>query len=215
MDRLKKNIPAILTLGALLATTSVAALAQSGDGSDPRPDADSPQATSIEQEASDAMAVLRRPRVATDSLPTEIVERLDVHADYGMNPELSRRSIVDASNSLYVVPGSGYVCVALTVGEGVNGTCAQTADLVAGRSGAATVTLPGGPVGIYGLVPDEVDSVVVATGESSTTTIEAVNNAYFIAVPEGTVLRSVSYAGPSGTVAFPIYDPALAMHSGG
>lgn len=216
MDALEKNFPAVIAIGVLLATTSVAALAQSGDGSDHRrPGAGWPQAMSIEQEAEAAMAVLRRPRVATDSLPADVAERLDAHADYGMNPELSRRSITGVSNSLFVVPGTGYVCVALTVGEGANGTCAQTSDLVAGQTAAVTVTLPGGPVGIYGLVPDGVDSVVVETGESSTTTIETANNAYFTAAPEDTVLRSVSYVGPSGTVEFPIYDPEVVTNSGG
>jgi hypothetical protein len=169
------------------------------------------QVTAVERQAADAMSVLRTRRTADDAMAPDAAERLGERASFGMNPTLSRRAIANIAHSVYIVPANDYVCGALTVGDGAAMSCTTTADLAAGRSHAATATLEGGAIGIYGLVSDGVESVTVATGDADTSTASTENNAYFAAVPKGTVLRNISYTGASGQVEFPIYDPALAF----
>ena len=80
-----------------------------------------------------------------------------------------------------------------------------------GDVGATVVTLEGGAIGIYGIVPDGVDEVTVETGMSGSEVVEVTDNAYFAALPEGTPLGTLSYTGPSGVVEFPLHDPAVAF----
>jgi hypothetical protein len=194
------------TLG-LLALASVGAIA---DGDESNPPGDEPaQIVAIEPEAKDALEVLDEHRAAGDALPDDLADRMDERADFGMNPDLSRVSIGNATNSVFVIPARDHVCASLTVGEGANTICPSTDDLADGKVGPATVVLATGGIAIYGLVPDGVGSVSVQTGTSDSTEIETKDNAYYTVVPAGTRLRNVSYVGPSGPVDFRIYDPAL------
>jgi hypothetical protein len=211
---LKRNAPIAIAVCMLLAATSVAAVAQNGEESEPPGDGVA-QIAAIEPPAEEAMAVLEEPRTGSDALPTGVAEGLDEEADFGMNPDLSRRSIGNATSSLYVIPADDHVCPALTVGDGMVLSCPETEDIAAGEAGPGTVTLPGGAIGIYGLVPDGVESVTLHTGEADAEVVGVTDNGYYVAVPEGTVLRSVSFSGPSGPVEFPIYDPALAFEEEG
>jgi hypothetical protein len=165
----------------------------------------------IQQDAKEAMSVLKQPRSPSDSMPAATAERFRERGAFGMNPALSRRTTGDTTHSVFVVPARDHVCLSLTVGQGANMTCAETSDVTAGKVGAATVTLEGGAIGIYGMVPDGVRSVALATGKTDMTTIATVDNTYFTAVPEATPLRTISFVGPSGAVEYPIYDPALAF----
>jgi hypothetical protein len=194
---------------ALVVAVSAAALA-TGDDSNPPSDG-SAQVTAIEPEAKEAMVVLDQPRTSGDALPAALAARMDEHSDWGMNPGLSRLAIGNTTNSLYVIPANGHVCASLTVGEGANLTCPPTGDIAAGNAAPATVTLETGGIGIYGIVPDGIDSVSVQTGTSETTRIASESNAYYTVVPPGTFLRTVRYTGPSGPVEFPIHDPARAF----
>lgn len=205
MAMTRKYLPIVTAILAVLGISAVAATA-GGDSSNP-PGNGVPQVEAIEAEAEQAMTVLRAPRDAVDALPADVSERMDAHADFGMNPALSRLAIGNATNSLYVIPASGHVCASLTVGEGANVACPTTPDIADGKVGPATVTLVTGGIGIYGLVPDGVDSVSVQTDGSEPEEVATEDNAYFAVVPAGTPLESVSYTGPSGAVEFPIYDP--------
>jgi hypothetical protein len=204
---LKRNIQLVAAIGAVVAVTAVAAVAQDGDGTAVAPGDDVAQVTTIEPAAKNAAAVLARSRASGDAIPTEVVDQMNDHPRFGMNPGLSRRAIGSLSNSLYVVPANGVVCALLTLGQGANMNCPETSDLATGQSAPATVGLPGGAIGVYGIVPDGVDAVTVATDRSGSGTVKVVNNAFFTVFAAGTALKTVSYSGPSGAVEYPIYDP--------
>lgn len=208
MTRSDKKIISIAIALLALAIVAVSAVAQEAEETPPSWQAP-PQVSSVEPAAADTMEVLDEPRAAGDQMPADIAEPLDEKATFGMNPDLSRRAIANVSHSVYVVPANDYVCATLTVGEGANLSCAETEDIAAGRSGPSTVSLDGGSIAIYGVVPDGVESVSLQTGESDSAAVEVTDNAYYTVVPAGTTLRNVSYTGPSGQVEFPIYDPSL------
>jgi hypothetical protein len=207
MRSVKRNIPIIAAVFASVAAMSVAAVAQSGDA--PSPGEGVPQVTTVEADAQRAMDVLDTARTSSDAMPADVAESLDDHAKFGMNPDLSRESINTIANDVYVIPADDHICSSLTVGDGANLSCAETSDVAAGQVGASTVTLEGGGIAIYGIVPDGVESVTVKTGTSTSTSVATDENAYFTVVPKGTPLRTVGYTGPSGVVEFPIYDPAV------
>jgi hypothetical protein len=141
-------------------------------------------------------------------MPSGVAESLDESARFGMNPDLSREAIDTIANDHYVVPADDHICASLTIGSGANVGCRPTDEVADGEVGASVVTLVGGSIGIYGIVPDGVDEVTVHTGTSASAAVEVEDNAYFTALPQGTVLRKLSYTGPSGVVEFPLYDPA-------
>lgn len=206
MAMLRRYLP-FAAVAVVLLALSVGAIADT-DESNP-PGAGVPQITEIEPEAREAMAVFDRPRGEGDALNANLATRMDAHADFGMNPSLSRLSIGNLSHSVYVVPADDHVCAVLTLGEGANLSCPTTEAIAAGQAAAATVVVETGDIAIYGLVPNGVDSVAVRTGTSESKDIEAANNSYYTVVPAGTPLRTVRYTGPSGPVEFPIYDPSL------
>jgi hypothetical protein len=206
MAMLRRHLP-FAAVAAVLLVASVAAVADT-DENNPR-GAGVPQITEIEPEARAAMAVLDEPRGEGDALSAYLDERIDAHADFGMNPALSRLSIGNLSSSVYVIPADDHVCAVLTVGDGANLSCPSTEAIATGQAAAATVVLENGDIAVYGLVPDGVDSVAVGTGTSGSTEVEASSNAYYTVVQAGTPLRTVAYSGPSGAVEFPIYDPSL------
>lgn len=162
----------------------------------------------IEPDAAEALAILDTPRTAADALPTEIAERLADHSKFGMNPDLSRLALGQAANSLYVIPASGHVCAALTVGDGIGMSCPTTDAIANGQAGPVVGTInDGDALAILGLVPDGVETVTVRTGESSTV-VEAANNTYYAVVDDAASLQSVSYDGPSGEITWPIHSPS-------
>lgn len=211
MTKLTRNLQLVIVAVALLATMAVAAVADEDDGGGGTPGANTSQVTTIDPEATEAMEVLDEPRINSDALPADLAEQIDEHADFGMNPDLSRRAIGSASISVYALPAEDRVCVAITVGDGANLSCPSTDQIAAGQVGPGTVGLATGDIAVYGLVPDGVDSISVHTGTDDSTPVTVQDNAYYEVVEAGTPLRSVTYAGPSGPVEFPIYDPAKAF----
>jgi hypothetical protein len=205
MTMLKRYLP-LAAIAAFLSIVAVGAIA-SGYGDDP-PGSDVEQIAAIESEASEAMAVLATARDGGDALPAELAEGLDERARFGMNPDLSRRSIANMTNSLYAVPASGHVCAVLTLGDGANGICPSTAEIAAGEAPPATVVLDTGDIGIYGLVPDGVESVSVEIDGAEPEEAQVEGNGYYAVVDAETAIETVSYDGPGGPVEFPIYDPA-------
>jgi hypothetical protein len=203
-----KRYVAVLVLGIAGLSLALAAAIAQGDGTTPA--AGYPQVTTIEEEAQDAVAVLDEPQTTTDEMPTEIAEGLDDEAPFGMNPDLSRRPIGSISNSVFIVPADGHICLAVTNGDaGAALSCPDTEDVANGEAGAATMTLEGNAIGVYGLVPDGVDTVTVTIEGDAPEVIEVEDNAYFAGFPEGTLIETIGYSGPSGEVEFPIYDPTV------
>lgn len=129
-------------------------------------------------------------------------------ANFGLNPELSRLAIGQATNSVYLIPAHDHICVALTAGEGVGMTCPTTEQVATGQAGPVVGTVGGGAIAIFGVVPDGVDAITLETGVANSDVLEVANNAYYAVVEAGTVLRSVGYEGPSGGVEWPIHSPA-------
>lgn len=204
MAMLKRNLTIALIAAALVAVTAVAAVAQGGDE---RPGDGYAQATAIEQAASNAASILETTRTSGDEIDSELADKIDEVAGFGVDTDLSRRAIASISNSVYLLPGTGYVCAALTVAEGATLTCAETPDLAAGEVGPGTVSLPGGAIAVWGIVPDGVDSVEVDAGVDSTE-VDTEGNAYLAVVPDGAEVATATYTGPSGEMEYDIYDPS-------
>lgn len=202
-----RNTRLLVAVCAALTMMAAAAVAEVTDSPE-LPGEGMTEITAVEPAAKNAVSVLARSREQGDSLPSDLAQRMNEHGRFGINPGLARRAIAGLSNSVYVLPGRGYVCHALTVGDGMNMGCSETADLAAGQAGAATVLLPGGAIAIYGIVPDGVDSVTVETDQQGSGATKVVSNAYLRVVPGGTKLSSISYRGPGGEVRYPIYDPS-------
>jgi hypothetical protein len=208
MSMIKKALPAAVTVVGLLTIASVGVANR--DESVPQ-GMDAQRVERVEPEAADTMSVLRTTRDAVDAMPDDLARRASKLGGFGMNPYLSRLAIANTVNSLYVVPARDHICASLTVGQGANYSCRSTDDLAAGKVGAATVLVEGGGIGIYGMVPDGVDSVYVQTGRPQRVEVQVEDNAYFTVLPAGTPIQAMGYVGPSGPVEFDIYDPALAF----
>jgi hypothetical protein len=205
MASIKRYLP-FAAIAAVLLVASVGAVADPDESNPPGDGV--PQVTEIEPEAREAMDVLDESRGAEDALPAQVAAPMDAQADFGMNPDLSRLSVGNATSSVYVVPADDHVCVTLTVGEGANLVCPPTADIASGRAAPATVVLTTGDIAVYGAIPDGVESVEVHTGTSTSTRVAAEGNVYYTVAPAGTRLRKVTYDGPEGVVEFPIFDPS-------
>jgi hypothetical protein len=212
MNNGKARIVLVVVLCGLGLVGAVA-LADGGESSSGAAGAGIAQVSEIERAASDALSVLAAPRNQSDSMPSEVGQRIGEDHLYGVNPALSRLALGSISNALYVLPGRGYVCASLTVADGASLNCTETSELAAGRAGAATITLVDQNIGVYGLVPNGVETVAINTGSTSTTRADVEGNAYFGVLPKGTALRSVAYEGPSGSVEYPIYDPAAGVRN--
>jgi hypothetical protein len=211
MTMLKRYLPPVAIVAGLLAMTAVGAIA-GGDSTNP-PSAGVPRVETIQPDAREAMAVFERGRDAVDALPSDVAGRMDANPDFGLNPSLSRLAIGNATSSVYVIPARDHVCASLTVGEGATLICPSTDEIASGRSAPATVVLTTRDIGIYGIVPDGVESVSVDAGSESIR-VATDDNAYYTVVPAGTALGKVGYAGPSGPVEFAIQDPSALGRAG-
>jgi hypothetical protein len=190
----------------LLVFGSVGAIAD-GDQSN-SPSTQSAQVEAIEPAAKQAVGLLEESRGPGDELPDEFEARMGEKADFGLNPDLSRRAIGNLTSSVYVVPARAHICASLTDSQGVTLTCPSTDEVAEGKAGPATVAFETGGVAVFGIVPDGIDSVSVQTGTADSIDVATQDNAYYTVLPPGTTLRTLNYVGPSGPVEFPIYDPA-------
>lgn len=208
MTTIKKSFPFVALVVGLLAIASAGVASR--DESIP-PGSDAPQVEAIESEARESLSVLETSRDSFDAMPADIATKVDEHADFGMNPHLSRLVIANTTVSLYLIPARGHVCLSLTVGQGAGFSCRATDEVAQGKVGAATATVDGDGIAIYGLVPDGVESISVQTAAPRSIEIPTENNAYYTVFPAGTPVRTVSYVGPSGPVEYLITDPAGAF----
>jgi hypothetical protein len=204
----RRTIPALLLAAALVAAVAISAIAQADNEVAPAPEgAGAAQVTAVEPQAAEAVSALAEPRTGSDDMPADIEAQIDEHADFGMNPHLARRS-VGGTSSVYLVPARDHVCAVITHGDHATASCPKTEEIAAGESGPGTVMLAGQAIGVYGVVPDGVASVMLAYGEGESRVVEATANAYLAVLPAGTPVGEVSYDGPGGPVEFRIYDPA-------
>jgi hypothetical protein len=168
------------------------------------------------------LAVLRRPRNASDDLPEALEEDA---AGLAGGPELapavrngavslpsSRLALSDLGEknaSLYLVPtAKGRICLLLTNGpEGCDTlpfTPARPANWgLFDTDGYRT----GSPTGVYGIVPNNVDRVTVVDDRGTRTDARLANNAYYLelgngaAMPKSIILRFTD--GASATMEVP------------
>lgn len=86
--------------------------------------------TAVEPEAKAAFKVLRD--VAPSAMPADVVEQVGSSARYGRNPALARK-ISTPTGDGWVIPGKGYVCIAVDdTGYGWANSCVPT-DVAAQR----------------------------------------------------------------------------------
>jgi|HubBroStandDraft_6_1064221.scaffolds.fasta_scaffold325411_2 hypothetical protein len=148
------------------------------------------------------LAILRRPRVASDALSAQQVSELtnSPTAANGPNPALSREAQGLTGGSAWVIPGDGMICFEYdATAAGGGGTCQPNASItnndwpvMTGGSGS------GGMTSVAGLVPDGVSQVALKLGDGSTETVAVHENVYLATVNGG--VASVTYTGPNGTV---------------
>ena len=164
-------------------------------------------ATAIPEDAPDAAATLATVRDQGDVIPEHLAEPLRRRAAFGANPDLSRRTVAQTTQSAYIVAGHDHVCLVLTNTEtaGWNIICPTTQDLTAGRAGPLTVGLPDGALAVAGLVPDGIDTVHVSDGTDQTIPVE--NNTYYRVFPADQTPRTLTYDGPDGPVDWDLTNP--------
>lgn len=201
---------AIIPLASLGAVLVLASIGVAGDDDSNLPNMESNKVVAIESEAKDLLAVLDEGRDSSDALPADVARAFSKRALFGMNPELSRLAIGNATHAVYVIPARDHACASLTVGEGANLSCSSIEELKAGRATPSTVTVETG-IAVYGLVPDGVRSASIRVAGSSSIEVEVERNVYYAVVPAGTAIRSLAYTGPSGPVEYSISDPAEAF----
>jgi hypothetical protein len=183
----------VLMLAVAVVVLAAAAIAgATGSGSDIARPADSepppdqptfthgPRATSVPAGLSERFGILRRGRRAGDDLPAGTAARMDAHPnwDYGENPHLARRAL-DVHGGLFVVPGSGGVC--LEAGEGAGG-CNTTESAERGEVlGTVTGRAYGYADGEYrvsGIAVDGVDEVVLHMEDGRSFDLPVTANVY-------------------------------------
>jgi hypothetical protein len=204
-----KRLLAVVATCCAFAAVAVVASAENPPPAAPGIDAEVVE--EVQPEAEEAVATLEEPRTAIDEMANGADEVIAETADYGANPDLSQLAVGTATHAVYLVPANDRVCIAFTVGEKARGSCFATESVAAGEAGPMTVLLEGGAVAVLGIVPDEVDAVDLDAGTQGPIHIDVVGNVYYRVVPAATAMRSVSYEGPSGHVAFDLVDPRNAF----
>lgn len=201
----KRNAIFAVSVAALLGVGAVGAIAEDDDSNPPSDNV--AMVTAVEPEAAEAVSALADDRTSTDEMPAQVAGDIGERADFGMNPDLARRSVANTANSVYVVPARERVCTVLTIGQGATAICPETEKLADGRGDAGTAVLPTGDIAVFGVVPDGVASVTVEIGTATSRAVEVVDNAFYTVVEAGIALRSVLHDGPDGAVEIPIFDP--------
>ena len=160
-------------------------------------------AQAIGPDQSADLAILRRPRVASDALSTQQISELtdSPTAANGPNPALSRQAQGLTGGQAWVIPGDGMICfecqAAGTLG---GGTCQPDASIADGQwpietsSGQAAL----GVTAVAGLVPDGVAQVTLTLSNGTTQAVAVHENVYLATVHGG--VSSLTYTGPNGAV---------------
>jgi hypothetical protein len=145
--------------------------------------ADNVPASTVQYPQWHRFAELRRERSTPDALPTEWQQALadDTAAGFrwGANPKLSRR----AAPGVWLVPGNGFVCVAIAnLRDGSFGfSCANELELERGLLQPADLDANGTGV-VTGVLPDGVESVTLVDRDGSRRDAAVERNVYRAAV---------------------------------
>lgn len=194
---------------ALIAITAIADQGGSvapGDGVE--------QVTEVEPEAEEAVSLLEEQRSAADVVPAEVAEMVEEKVDFGTNADLARLAVGNVSHEVFVVPGRDRVCLAFTIEDGASFNCPSTDDIAAGKAGPTTIALAGGTTGVFGIVPDGVETVALYTDGPGVINVPIDDNVYYTAVPAGVMVQRLDYTGPGGPVQFNLTDPRAAFEEG-
>lgn len=130
----RRTTSKLLASAGVLAAVGVggSALAAGGPADTPAavpaasPLAAPPVVGAVQPDQAAAFRVLRRPRRASDVMPTAVAERTAGPSRFGRNPNLSR-AVETANGTGWVVPGRGVVClIAPDAVDGYAVTCNST-----------------------------------------------------------------------------------------
>jgi len=150
-----------------------------------------------------SLAILRRPRVASDTLPASDSSLLTgtPAAANGANVALSRRAEGFGASGAWLIPGDGMICFIYdNPPVGAGGGCGSDASFSSGQqvmiSGGGT-NVPG-LTSVVGVVPDGVTTVTVNVVGAGSHAVPVHENVYMTSI-EGQ-LASVVFAGPNGPV---------------
>jgi hypothetical protein len=134
-----------------------------------------PRLAAISVEQAESFAILRRRQLESDRLPRSRWQEFDLGAmgHLGLNSALARRAVTPAGD-VWVVPGSGYLCLAVAGGM----TCNSTDS--AARRGMVTWTSrrSTGQGIVQGLVPDGVEEITLVTADNASTAVQVSENVY-------------------------------------
>ncbi len=191
----KRRLVVLAACSALAAIGSGVALATTTDSSTPPPYAagtppvDQPVVSSpVPPVSSPAVAllasfgVLRRSHVAADAAPSDIIDRDTL--DRGANPALARLATTVKSQSVYVVPADGGLCLLSTSFLAMD--CFSTADL---KSGVQMETIVCSPyldpseVELFGLIPDGVSQMHATYSDGASKPVAVSGNVFVIDAP--------------------------------
>jgi len=185
------------------------------------------------------LGILRRPRVASDTLLPWIAFGMthSPEAANGVNPSLSRRAAGFASGGAWVVPGKGVICleaenapgilmasrqlpagsttpadVARVPGASSVGSCTPDANLADGWSaGTSGSSESPGIIFTAGIVPDGVSTVNVSVTGRGSLSLPVHENVYMAEIHGWPA--SVSFNGPAGPVTIDNGPDILARQS--
>ncbi len=162
-----------------------------------RPDREvRPRLVAISVEQADGFAILRRAQRESDRLTPGRWQALDQGAPghVGLNPALARRAATPAGD-MWVVPGNGYLCLALAGCL----TCAPTES--AAKRGMITWTSrrATGQGIVRGLVPDGVEKITLVTANGASIAVQVSENV-FGAVLDGRFGSARFFEPTTGTV---------------
>jgi hypothetical protein len=163
------------------------------------------------------LAILRRPRVASDALPGSPSSWTNDPADgsSGANPALSRSAQGLPAGAAWLIPGDGMICFdARFPIAGGGGTCQDDATVDTGR-----VLIFGynqsapNLLGLAGIVPDGVGTVTVTAPDGTTQSVTVHENVYLAEIPLQPGTFSVAFNGPNGPVTLSNHIPFAAPNA--
>lgn len=161
-----------------------------------------PEAAMTPDQTAD-LGILRRPRVASDALPSDEIQLFTESpaAANGPNIALSRSAQgLGGGASAWLVPGNGMICFAYdNPGAGGGGTCQPDTLVNDGRMllfGGYTSAHP--VESVAGVVPDGVASVTLNATSGDTITVAVHENVYIATLPG--IVASMTFQGADGLV---------------
>jgi hypothetical protein len=194
--RRRRASPARAAAIALVALATVAAVlgARAITQPDTRAAAGpSPAVSSVDPEVAKEFATLRRPLTPADAIPARWVNQARglAKADWGpsIHPDFAAARRASPEMPLWIVPGSGGVCLFEALGDGGGFECGTlalaTSGHIFGISSGAGSGLPARERQLSGLLPDGASNVSVRMRDGSTQRTPVIGNAYTMRASSG------------------------------